>query len=309
MLEAGKYEGQKPSSEVLLDSVKNNSQRVQGKKIVWCPNSKYYANLILEFPDGSQGQKRYRLGCNKWVCEVCGDRKAWVLRKKVISMIDGWVAENTRHGFRPSYQVKFLTLTVPGARFREYVGRQRAEQKIKSSLDKLFKALRAQVGWFEYFWVNEPQKDGYPHIHIVLMGKNIAGYDIKRRIDDLWIKRYRMGYTWIKQVRGGSKGLASYLTKYMTKGLRAGRKGNRVFSMSRGLKKYFKFKKPVLCTIVEFGAIEYDLNDNVQYRKIWGVDDMVNDDTYTMLMQFFDDMKKEVSDQRGVFLQLPLPIR
>ena len=54
------------------------------------------------------------------------------------------------------------------------------------SFHKLIRALKKQYGEFHYFRVNELQKDGTPHFHVLLAGNAIIPKDILDSIEDKW---------------------------------------------------------------------------------------------------------------------------
>jgi hypothetical protein len=160
-------------------------------------------------------------------------------------------------GFRFEYFFKFLTLTLDGNEWRKNHSIEYAEQEIKKNWNKLRSAIIKKYGKFEYIWVMESQKDGYPHMHVVMIGKSISPPDIKEWIYKLW-KSYGMGFSFIKQVYGGTGGITAYITKYITKELQTGRKGSRVYSMSKEMKNHSKVPKNKNYTVIEVGHYKYD---------------------------------------------------
>lgn len=231
---------------------------------------------------------RIRLRCKQWSCPYCAPINAKILKEKSVNALTKWIDDNSPDGFRHGYMVKWLTLTLPGESFRKSFSIQDAEKLSKKNLSKLFNALKRKRGDFEYFWVVEPQKDGFPHYHVMLLGKNISSIDVKNDIERLWRKVYRMGFVKIKKVEGGPRKIASYMTKYMTKALETGAKGHRVYSMSKKLRKGFKEKnrKKTVVTIVEFGRIVDNYDGTETFRAIWSADPEVS------VNQNLDDLEK-----------------
>jgi hypothetical protein len=102
----------------------------------------------------------------------------------------------------------------------------------------------------------------------LLMGKNIISKDVLDYVKHLWVDSYGMGYVWLKKVKGGPEQIAYYIAKYISKGMSTGKKHNRVYSMSRNLRKLFKMHE-VKITIVEFGRIFYCADGSMQFQSIW----------------------------------------
>lgn len=227
--------------------------------------------MVVHKPDGDKFQKAF-LGCNQWSCPACAKKLAWKLRKKTVNALKSHLNAIKTNGFRDKYLCKFLTLTYPGAYYRSIYSISDAEGQIKKNLNKLMTALKKVLGGFEYLWVNEGQRDGYPHLHVLLMGKAVAPKDVLWHIKDLWEKKYGMGFAFLEKVEGGPEQIAWYMSKYISKGLRAGRKYNRVYSMSRKVQKVFKLDS-VPVTLVEFGRIKYLPDGSMQFQAIWQASD------------------------------------
>jgi len=146
------------------------------------------------------------------------------------------------NGFRIKYQIKLLTLTVPGKQYRLDNTPREAWEHIAKSFDKLIKSLKKSYGQFKYIKVYELQQDGFPHLHVLMAGKAIAPKDILDRIRHLWCDLYGMGFVKMNALKKGDegiKGALSYVLKYMFKSLTEGEdqmsefKGKRRFSSSR----------------------------------------------------------------------------
>jgi hypothetical protein len=55
-----------------------------------------------------------------------------------------------------------------------------------------------------------PFPDGYPHMHVLLMGKTIADINVKKYIESLWRKKYGMGFIKMNVVKGGIEKIIFY---------------------------------------------------------------------------------------------------
>lgn len=250
-----------------LDSIYNNyhsDEIIAGK---WCPNAMFYARVVGENSKGRY-DKKVLLGCHNWSCPVCSKHNAYKLKKKTINAFKAHIHGCDTKGFRLGYFVKFLTLTVPGKDYRAFTTPEDAEVQLKKAFNKLMRALKKTLGGFEYLWVMEAQKDGYPHLHVVMIGKAIAPRSVLEHVKVLWERKYGMGFAWIKKTNGSVEGLASYITKYMTKELGSGKKGNRVYSMSRELRRVFKVEDFVVA-VVEFGRVKFGMDGEIFFEEVW----------------------------------------
>jgi hypothetical protein len=300
---------------LLLDVSKNISnfarKKHDKKGFGVCPNSGFYATLVVHGESGDS-IKTVLLRCKSWKCPVCAKQNAWILKKKTESALQGMISKVKSNGFRTKYYVKFLTLTVPGKSFRAKVTREYAEELMKKAFNKLMTALRKKYGKYEYIWGCEPQGDGYPHMHVVLIGHNIAPVGILDNIKNLWIKKYKMGFVKINAVTGGIKKISSYLSKYISKELGKGRKNSRVFSMSKEMRRMFKLPEREY-TVIEFGRVHDLPEGGKQYQKIWEIDEhgkmLVFEERAVLreLMEYFESVGKELHEELYVHEQIELP--
>lgn len=253
---------------VNLALYKNNSNKQDEIDQPGC--AKMYAKVIVHGDNGDDIYKSIHLRCGKWSCPDCARKNAKVLRWKTkigLSWAYDLISKENK-GFRFDYYFKFLTLTVDGKKWRSENSIESAEEQIKANWNKLRSAIQKRYGKFEFVWVCERQRDGYPHLHVLMVGKAIADPGIKEFIYDLWIS-YGMGFSFIKKVYGGVSGVSAYLTKYMTKELESGRKGSRVYSMSKKLRSKCKIEKRHNVTVLEVGFLRWDyINDCIKYEPI-----------------------------------------
>lgn len=234
-----------------------------------CPNYGIYIKGI-DHEDPIDQIKTIYLGCGMWSCPVCARKNAISLRLKIKRAVESIFEELCEDGFRPSYNIKFLTLTVPGTGYRTAYTPDEAEVHVKENFNRLRTALKKKYGEFEYIWVLEPQQDGYPHLHVLLMGKNIASIEIFRYIEHLWRVNYKMGFIKMNVVKGGMNSIIFYLAKYIAKGKRENKKNYRVYSMSKKLKKRQKPKNQRF-TVIEYGRVVLDENGNEKLEAMWQI--------------------------------------
>jgi hypothetical protein len=91
---------------------------------------------------------------------------------------------------------------------------------LKQGWDKLRNAINKRG--FQYVWIMEPHRSGYPHLHVAIFGDVPLNDQI--RIKHLWEKygcgSYEHGAKFTAPKGGNVKSLRNYLIKYMVKGLR-----------------------------------------------------------------------------------------
>jgi hypothetical protein len=151
-----------------------------------CPHSPgVYQSVSLDA--GTLRGQSIRLNCNSWDCPICNQRKFMRLRARVFN---GAISTAQDLG---QYDQKFLTLTCPGKEFRATYTPAQAVKIMSDNWNKLRTAIKKFYGDFYYFRVMEKQQDGFPHYHVLLVGKNISNIGILRHIQSLWCERYLMG--------------------------------------------------------------------------------------------------------------------
>lgn len=264
------------SDSLKLDHSKNNSHHPENTPKI-CPNIAGSFRGIQRHGDKLVGISGF-VPCKSWGCEVCAPKKARQLRRRIFK--GPLVADALVKGQRSNYSVKVLTLTCPGAEWRERYTPAQADEQVKHHFANLEKALRKLYGPHGYFWVEEAQRDGYPHLHVLLVGDAIAPRDVKAYIEGLWRETYGMGFVRLNIVVNSVQHAVRYLTKYLTKGLRSLRLYSRVFSCSRGallpvqkpnwLKIDFHYKHlPLPDEEVKTSVAEYDLTHGIP-EVVWG---------------------------------------
>jgi len=253
---------------ILLDSNKNNSNHDQDR----CMNSHLYGRIIIE-NNGQFTEKLVFLRCKSWKCPFCSKINSKVFRIKFRNGLNLLYDELSRiKGFRPNYWFKFLTLTAPGGEYRKKSNSE-IESDLKKNFNRLRTALKKDIGDFQYIWVVEPHKSGVPHLHVLIMGKNIANKSVMSKIEALWRERYGMGYIWLQSIKNGLKGIVWYMSKYMAKGMESGLKGGRVYSASRGFKSLMSQddkERRLNYTVIEFGSYCM-MDDGFQFRPMYEI--------------------------------------
>lgn len=212
-----------------LHSIKKHLNEL--KSCPWPVGS--FRGVTFDIETGNHKGVRAPIACGKWECKFCGPKNLKKLRARIYN---GNIS-NDIVGAGGRYCQKFLTLTCPGEVYRSSNTPAEAYEEMQNSYHKLMRALKKRLGDFYYLKVAEKHKDGYPHFHILLCGRAIKSKLVKDYIDQLWCKKYGMGYTWIEVIKHGLKAGVSYLSKYLTKAATECNRfarGKRLFTASKG---------------------------------------------------------------------------
>lgn len=183
-------------------------------------------------PDGIYLKKTMTLlvRCGSWDCPVCAPRKA---RKLMRRAHHGQIAiEGKQDGFRDLYNFKLLTLTYGGNEKRKTASPAEAAKEMSKAWDKLVKAMREEFGHFLFLKVFETHKDGWPHLHILLVGKNISPWEVRAYIEKLWRYKYHFGFIKLNSNPDSRTKAISYILKYLFKDPHV-IKGVHIYSASR----------------------------------------------------------------------------
>jgi hypothetical protein len=216
------------ASEALkLDSIKNNCHQLKR-----CPNSPGYFYGVYEKSRLKVVGIRGNVPCKKWDCEFCRPKNVKKLRARIFN--SDMVQDYKVKGFRDKYCQKFLTLTCPGKDFRSKYSPLEAYEMMCKAYHKLIRAVKKNHGEFKYIRVVEPQKDGYPHFHAVVVGPGIAKKKVLQDIRKLWLGKYGMGFVRLNVITNSLEHSIRYITKYMSKNPVSMGKNKRIFTASKG---------------------------------------------------------------------------
>lgn len=231
---------------------------MQQATLTKCPNPVGHFKGIGPHPDKPNTWKGVaaNIRCGSWGCPYCKDKN---LRRLRWRLFNGEMAQAANvNGFRTRYHIKLLTLTVPGRMYRRRFTPQEAYDHMIVAFEKMMKALQKRLGQFYYFRVVEPQQDGYPHFHVLLVGKAIAPITVLSFIERLWRSKYRLGFIRINCADESIKDYIHairYITKYMTKDLRPIASGKRLFTASKGALEKIVKKQNYYMSRINFGVV------------------------------------------------------
>lgn len=196
-----------------------------------CPHTKLLID-VLNTHDGSV--KRIPARCKSWSCPYCGPVNSRNLGRLLGEVLESYLEEHRPTGRKYRYTLKLATLTVPGADWRSSHSPAEAQKLIRKALNGLLKKLRFHYGLEEYAWFIET-KDGWPHIHFLLLGTQISSMGIMRFVNDAW-ECLGMGRSEVRMVKSPN-GVSRYLTKYITKSeTKQSSLGSHVWGMSKKLR-------------------------------------------------------------------------
>lgn len=143
--------------------------------------------------------------CNTWSCSKCSTKKAKRLRSMVYELCDKYEL-NT---------MLTLTLRPKGMYQKGYTDEQKNEF-LKKSWDNLRRRISHKYGSFNYIWILEFQKNGFPHLHVCL---DVEKVDMKlltkqwKRLTGAW--QISIDY---KCSKSESENLFKhYISKYLSK--------------------------------------------------------------------------------------------
>lgn len=246
----------------------------------------------------------FRVRCKQWSCPFCAKKNAAMLRGLIQKALKGYMETQGQAEAKLRYHIKLVTLTMPGKEYRSASSLEEREKLIKKNLDKLLKALRKKRGVNQWIWVKEAQRDGTPHIHLILIGAGIADKGLLKDVVKLWSDKYGMGNADVEVVMNAG-GAAAYVAKYLTKGKGAGMKNHKVYGMSQELRKLVagEKRKRQGWTIYQIGRINPDGSIGpVIWEKGEGIDKLkekLEARELQNLLDFFEE--KKFAKQGGLF--------
>lgn len=259
--------------------------------------------------DEERKAKTVALPCNLWSCPICGPKKQAQLRRELNAAIKAKAQDLMSEGRYARYCMKMLRLSVPGKEYRATHTIGEAFKDIKENWNKLRTALVKRFGDIDFVMTIEPHRDGFPHAHVLMIGRGVAPKNILGAIRSLWVEKYGMGEIDLQIIKHGINGGVGYVLKYITKNSRNSRmtdgERQRLYSVSKGLQMEKEKKKETGWKVAEIGFITYDENGKEIHTPFWQCggesvefrDEMLNKNLVE-LIDFFDGIGKPI--------QLPL---
>lgn len=223
-----------------------------------CPNMRFWAELVNE---DRVTHKSVKLPCRRWSCPECSKDNARRLRLAVRAGVSAWMSENDVTEAKLGYQVKLLTLTLPGGEWRESRSLAEMEKVSKHRLNNFLQMLRKHRGLDAYCWVREVKGEKHLHYHVLVIGPGISDRDVLPFVRGLWSGRYGMGNVDVQVVRT-LQGAVTYVTKYLTKGEHESKLAHgKHFGMSRSIRSQVKVerdKRRMEWTVLKVGVLNSD---------------------------------------------------
>lgn len=134
--------------------------------------------------------------CDQWECRCCGHRMKMNLLEEIDRVVEA----------RPELS-RMLTLTIDP---KQFTNAEYAHRQLGKYWNRLRNALNHKYGDFSYIWVREEQKNGYPHLHIL-----ISRYIPQEQVQRLWEQTGAGSIVDIRQVEARKAG--NYIAKYLAK--------------------------------------------------------------------------------------------
>jgi len=246
--------------------------------------------FVDQFKNGSSESRRLPLACNQWKCEICREYKIAYLSRCFKEGVSLYLEKLKEDGLLNLYSTKLLTLTWPGKERRcskysrlirpDYCGNEETDSPLQAQKEmwvnwnKLNTYLNKYYGSHAFIGVMEQQEDGYPHLHVLLMGGGIGNRKILSDVRKLWVYKYGMGNVDLEVIRKGYRAGVNYIIKYLTKAPALSSGGVRVYSYSRNLLPK-KIKAPVNLewSSYQVGSLTEDYKGDYHAFPYWSVFD------------------------------------
>jgi hypothetical protein len=182
-----------------------------------------------------------------------------------------------------------------------------AQALMKKVWNKMRTRLLKEFSDLKFLLVVEPQTDGYPHFHVLVVGSCVIPKGILETVRSMWTYQYGLGNVDIRIPRWGHKGAVRYVMKYLTDVKKRSMPlplNTKRYTSSHNLLITVKKKQQGRFTWYEMGFLESLDGKIVGYREIWTTHDerqfyKVNDEK--VLRELCDWF-----DTRSVHVQLPL---
>lgn len=196
---SGALEGARVGAPLTRSDIGTSARVNPGKdiEVLSCPKCKGSITFIRGRM-GKLGQPIYRgsqvnITCKQWSCPAC---RVLLRRKLNQRAFEGKMFEEAKRLFESGvkYATKMLTLTVPGESYRKTHTIMEAVDDLWRNWRKLYNSMRQKYGEFYFFGVLEFQRDGYPHLHVILVGESIKEKGVRAYIEKKWRGTYGMGF-------------------------------------------------------------------------------------------------------------------
>jgi hypothetical protein len=237
------------------------------RNFVKCPNSSTNSYIL----DNKTG-KTFEIGCGRWDCPVCGEKKMWRLKKAIFNCIKSWE------------RVRMMTLTVSSnyseSREQHYMFLQECWRRFITELRRT-KSLRKDQRNFQFIRVPEEHQSGYMHMHCL-----VDSFLEVKTLFTIWQHiihetskdPFLAGSVVMSTIPSAADG-ARYLSKYISKLLSCESYITRRYSKSGEIVLFIK-------------------KDNKgRFSFCFGVRPSTVDENYEALLDFFTCQNKDTSSQ------------
>lgn len=170
--------------------------------------------------------------CDRWVCPICGTRRAAWLRTQIQAAVDGGLCSFWTLTIRAPNQSMMRCISIEAWRELDARERTNSYRRVKAAWNIVRTDLVKKHGPLAYVWTAEATKRGYAHLHLCTSLQVSAG-----ELSDMW--RSATDGSWIVDVQPiETDKVAGYLAKYVCQQVAArppGLEKSRAFSKSRSL--------------------------------------------------------------------------
>jgi len=190
----------------------------------------------IKFLDSSTGQLHEAYGrCKQNTCPDCAQINQQNLRKLLITVVKDYFKTNHIPPAKSEFNALFITQTVGGRSYREANSPKDATKLLLQGISMLKRLLRKRLGIEDFIWSMEPQQDGYPHWHGIVLSPGVKRNAVKNIVAEVKNK-LGLGFKDVDGIKQPLKA-AHYIVKYLSKGSTSGHvKGSHTWGMSRSLR-------------------------------------------------------------------------
>jgi len=215
------------------------------------------------------------IGCGRWDCPVCGEKKIWKLKKAIFNCIKNW-----KH-------IRMMTLSlssnVSDSREQHYKILQECWRRFITECRRT-KTLRADQRNFQFIRVPEQHQSGYMHMHLI-----IDSYLRQQDLYTIWNHiihettkdPFLGGGVHLKDIATPAVG-ARYIIKYVTK----------LFSEETYIVRHYSKSGEVVLFTKKYR--------NSGWSFVFGIRPIAEDEAWDELISFFTCKTKDTTSQEDV---------
>jgi hypothetical protein len=240
------------------------------RNFVKCPNTSTDSYLL-----NNKTGATLPIGCGRWDCPVCGEKKLWRLKKGIYNFIKNW--KYIRH------MTLSLSSNCSDSKEDHYKLLQECWRRFINELRRT-KSLRADQRRFQYIRVPEEHKSGYMHMHVIID----SFLDVKQ-LFPIWQHIIHeashdpfLGGSVVITLLPTAKDGARYITKYVSK----------LLTTQNFLVRKYSKSKEVVIFVKNISTGEWSF--------CFGIRPLNESEAYDDVLNFFTCQINELTSQRNV---------